>query len=414
MAALLRAMKAPLRYALVGATGIGGYHLDVIRTLEKEGLARFAAVADPALRSLPDLQSSLTGQGAACYLDYREMMRGEPEIDVFVISVPIPFHLEMTLACLEREAFIYLEKPPVPLIQQLNALIAKPGSERVGVGFQMVNSRWAQTMKRAIVDGRLGQLREIRIGACWPRLDPYYARNASAGKMWLGPSPIFDGPATNALAHLIHNAMYMAGERMEDFGIPFEITGELYRARPIESYDVACLRGQFHSGVEFTAAVTHATEQMAPYTFHVRGSEGWACVSQDGSLFESSFPCEENGPDTFEQLLEKTHRQFAAFATGEQPRPATSLQDCRGYVLSTNGMLLSSGGIHAIGLSDCCRYGSDSEGGYNVTGLSEAVAASREHGKLFSELGLPWAVGARRVSVENLSSVTLPLEASAG
>ena len=401
-------MNEPLRYALVGATGIGGYHLAAIREIEKTGAARLVAVADPALERLPDLQADLTAQGASCHLDYRALLRHEPGLDVVVISVPIPLHLEITLACLERDLFIYLEKPPVPLIQQLETMIAADPRGRIGVGFQMITSNWVQTIKRAIVEGKLGRLQDIRIGACWPRLDPYYTRNSSAGKMFARGEPVFDGPATNALAHLLHNAMFLAGAGTDEFDAPVEIEGELYRARPIESYDIACLRGKFRSGLTFSAALTHATEESLPFQMEVRGSDGWARVTQDGALFESSLPGLAVGADTFEQLVEKTHRQFLAFARGEQPRPSTSLPDSRGYVLATNGMLLSSGGVHTIEAPHLRRYSRGDEGGYDAAGLRAAVVASFETGKLFSELDLPWAVPTSPVSVENLKTLALP------
>jgi predicted dehydrogenase len=400
-------MTKPARYALIGATGIGGYHLAAIRKMEKKGLVKLVAVADPALARLPDLQAELTAQGASIHFDYREMLRLVSALDVVVISAPIPLHLEMTLACLERDVFIYLEKPPVPLIQQLEKLIAADQRRRIGVGFQMINSRWVQELKRTVVPGKLGRLQEIRIGACWPRLDHYYGRNTAAGKMSVGGSPVFDGPATNALAHLIHNAMFLAGAEEDEFDAPVEIAAELYRARPIESYDVACLRGKFRSGITFTAALTHATEETLPFFTEVRGAKGWARVSEDGNLFESSFPWPVDFRETFEQLLDKTHSQFRAFALGEQPRPSTSLPDTRGYVLATNGMLLSSGGIHPIEARHLRQFTRGDEGGYDVAGLYEAVTASCQTGKLFSELGLPWTVKTSPVSVENLKSMTL-------
>ena len=204
-------MTKPVRYALIGATGIGAYHLAAIREMEKAGLVRLAAVADPAVANRPELKAEFTSAGTTAYLDYREMLRQEPALDVVVISTPIPFHLEMALACLERDVFIYLEKPPVPLIQQLNTLIESDKRQRIGVGFQMINARWVQEIKRAILEGKMGKVQEIRIAACWPRLDSYYGRNAAAGRMSLRGEPVFDGPATNALAHLIHNAMFPGG-----------------------------------------------------------------------------------------------------------------------------------------------------------------------------------------------------------
>ena len=403
-------LNQPTRYALIGATGIGGYHLAAIRKLVEEGLVRLAAVVDPALAQRSDLRAEFDAAGATSYLDYGAMLRQEANLEAVVIAAPIPFHLEMTLACLKRDAFIYLEKPPVPLIQQWETLFAADTHRRVAVGFQMITSRWVQECKRAITQGKLGTLQEIRLAACWPRLDRYYGRNSAAGRMSVHGEPIFDGPATNALAHLIHNVMFLAGEGADAFDVPVEITAELYRARPIESYDVACLRGKFRSGVSFTAALTHATEEELPYQFEVRGSEGWARVSNDGAAFESSFPCIFDCVESFEQLVDKTHRQFLAFARGEQPRATTSLRDTRGYILATNGMLLSSGGIHPIAPEHLRRYQRGNEGGYDVAGLREAVAASFQTGQLFSELDLPWSVRTAPVPVSSLETLVLPTD----
>ncbi len=403
-------LKQPTRYALIGATGIGGFHLAAIRKLVEEGLVRLAAVVDPALAQESGLRAEFDAAGASSYLDYGAMLRQEPDLEAVVIAAPIPFHLEMTLACLKRDAFIYLEKPPVPLIQQWETLSAADPCQRVAVGFQMITSHWVQECKRAITRGKLGTVQEIRMAACWPRLDHYYSRNSAAGRMSVRGEPIFDGPATNALAHLIHNAMFLAGEGMDKFDEPVEITAELYRARPIESYDVACLRGKFRSGISFTAALTHATEEALPYQFEVRGSEGWARVSDDGAVFESSFPCASDCAESFEQLVDKTHRQFLAFVRGEQPRPATFLRDTRGYTLATNGMLVSSGGIHPIAPAYLRRYQHGNEGGYDVVGLREAVMASFQTGLLFSELNLPWSVRTAPVPVLGLKTLAFPTD----
>ncbi len=398
-------MSAPLRYALIGATGIGAYHLAALRKLEETGRLRVVAVADPALAKDEALAADLAARGVAAHLDYRAMLRGEAGLDVVVISAPIPLHLEMTTACLERGLFVYLEKPPVPLIQQLETLLAAKGQERVGVGFQMINARWVQELKAGIVAGALGQLQEIRIGAAWPRLDAYYARNSAAGKMTLRGEPVFDGPATNALAHLIHNAMYFAGETQTGFGVPEEVTGALYRTRAIESYDVASLRCRFPSGVRLTAALAHATEEPFPFQVEVRGTAGRARVSGDGTIFESDRITFDSRPETFEELVEKTHRQFLAFVQGAQPFAATSLEDTRGYLLATNGLLLSSGGIHPVAADSIRTYRRGEEGGYNVAGLHEAVRATVETGALFTDLGLPWAVETPPVSVHDLKTI---------
>ena len=49
-------MTRPPRYALIGATRIGAYHLAAIREMEKDGLAHLAAVVDPVLADVSELQ----------------------------------------------------------------------------------------------------------------------------------------------------------------------------------------------------------------------------------------------------------------------------------------------------------------------------------------------------------------------
>ena len=157
----------------------------------------------------------------------------------------------------------------------------------------------------------------------------------------------------------------------------------------------------------FSAALTHATEEAWP-SIGGRGSDGWAHVTEDGTVIEGSPASGVHAGETAEQLVERTHRQFAAFARGEEARPLTSLLDTHGYTLATNGMLLSSGVVHSIDDRHRRHYQQGGEGGYDVAGLRDAVQASFETGKLFSELGLPWARATNPVSVETLKNIALP------
>jgi predicted dehydrogenase len=398
----------PLRFGLIGVGGVGGYHLKTIQDLEAEGLTQLVAVADPTIGRFPELAADLAARGVRQHLDYRAMLDAESgALDIVTIATPIPFHLEMTLACLERGLFVNLEKPPVPLIQQLETLIAADTEYRVGVGFQWINARCVQEAKRMVVEGRLGAVREVRASGCWPRRDSYYNRAAWSGKMTLRGEPVFDGPATNAFGHLLHNIMFLASPEASGFEVPAEIQGELYRARPtIESYDTVCLRGRLGSGVKIAAAFTHAAKEMLPFQIEVRGDKGWARISQDGARFESSDGEQIDCPESTHELLNKSYRELAQWTSGERARIGTRLVDTRGYVLTTNGLLLSSGGIHAIDPQQIESYKENGEDeGFDVQGLRQAIETVFAEGRLFSEQGLPWARPTTPVSVENLKSI---------
>jgi predicted dehydrogenase len=384
-------MNHPVRFGLIGAGGIGAYHRASIELNETAGRAALAAVADPWAERLAQQKAELEARGVRWYLDYRDLLRREEALDAAVISTPIPFHFDMALACIERGIFIHLEKPPVPLLSQLDALIAADTRETISVGFQMIGARTTQRVKALIAGGELGEVREIRAAGSWPRMDNYYSRATWAGRMELEGAPIFDGPATNAFAHLVHNIMYFAGPGRDGFAAPVEVEGELYRARPIESYDTACMRGKFASGAEFSIAVTHATEEALPFKIEVRGTAGWARISEDGAKLETSAGEAWDCPESTQELLNVNYANFLAVVQGKGDHFLTRLADTRGYVSATNAMLASSGSIHTIPEAFYRQYVRDGFGGYDVQGLRAALEESFASGRMFHEQGLQWA-----------------------
>jgi predicted dehydrogenase len=385
-------------FALIGIGGFGREHFNILRRLERQGRLVLCAVCDPCIFRDSGLLEEVRAGGIRAYRDYREMLSSEPGLSVVTIVTPICLHEEMVIDCLDCGLDVYLEKPPVPLIGQLERLIAADHAERVSVGFQMVDSAWSQRLKGWICEGRFGEVEEIRVTASWPRYGAYYRRAPWAGRMMLRGEPVFDGPATNALSHLIHNAMYLGGESHEEFAKPVSVRGEVYRVRPIESYDVACLRGGLSSGVDFFAALSHAEETMVPFRIEVRGSKGWCCVSEETQRVESSWgPFSMNANAT--GMLSEAYEGFVGFTCGERPRVTTSLKDTRGYVLATNAMLLSSGGIHEIGSKSSTPCERDGDWTYRIDGLASAIAG--DESLLFSERGFPWAVVTPEIAVES-------------
>jgi len=384
-------MTKPVRFGLIGVGGIGAYHRASIEAQEAAGAARLVAVADPWADKLATQKEELEARGVRWHMDFREMLSDEPELDAVVIATPIPFHFNMAMACLERGLMIHLEKPPVPLLPQLETLIAADTGQRISVGFQMIGARCTQLLKQGICEGRLGKIKEIRAGGCWPRLDNYYTRASWAGKMLLGRAPVFDGPATNAFAHLLHNIMYFASADRHEFAVPTEVRGELYRARPIESYDTASMRGRFASGLKFSLAVTHATEAPLPFRIEILGSKGWARLYEDGAKLDSNIGLSCEHPETTQELLDINHANFLDVVTGRPERFSTRLTDTIGYVTATNALFLSSGGIRTIAPEYIHKYERDGQTGYDVKNLRETIEETFKTGQMFDEQQTPWA-----------------------
>jgi predicted dehydrogenase len=380
-----------IRFGLIGVGGVGSVHRAAIHQFETAGAAKLIAVADPHAGHLGTEKAALESNGVRWHLDYREMLRHEPDLDAVVIATPIPYHFEMAQACLERGIYVHMEKPPTPMLHQLESLIAQDPLDKVSVGFQLIGAQCLQSLKQMIADGALGELVSIRAGCCWPRTDRYYNRAGWAGRMVFENKPVFDGPATNAMAHVIHNIMYLAGESRHGFGLPIEVKGELYRARAIESYDTAFLGGTFPAGINFSVALTHATRQELLFKIMVQGTKGWARLSEDGARLESSvgIACERS--QSTQELIDLNYANFLGVLNGDQKRFNSCLKDTRGYVAATNAMLVSSQGIHQIDPKHFTTYNHAEDRGLEVFGLREAVEETVRTGKSFGEQGLPWA-----------------------
>jgi hypothetical protein len=145
---------------------------------------------------------------------------------------------------------------------------------------------------------------------------------------------------------------------------------------------------------------------MVPYRIELIGSKGKAWMSDNGQAVGNDAGLENPSSSDADPFLE-SYRGFIAYAEGARPRSYSHLSDTRGYVLATNGALLSSGGVCSIPAEHWRTYGQGDDSGYDVRGLTDWIEQSGRTGKLFSELEVPWARKGKRVSLGDLRSMKL-------
>ncbi len=387
--------------ALIGVGGFGAYHLRYLAALQERGLARLVSVADPYSERLQETHKRLRAGGVRWHHNYLDLLADEKNLDLVIIATPIPLHEEMTLAALEQtKAAIYLEKAPVPTLDQLRALISADSLERVHVGFQMVAWPSFRLLKRWICEGHLGRIQRITAGGVWPRGDSYYQRSDWAGRLISDTGEaIFDGPATNALAHLVHNIMFLAGPTDAGFARPVETRGEFYRARPIESYDAACLSGRFGTGIEYALAVAHCSRDNCDFVVSVQGDRGQASVTMGGRRIEADFCAPQEFEDPYSQEF---HRETITRIHENRP-PVNSLVDCLGYSEATCGGLMSSGAIHDVPDHFISHEEGEADRVYHVDGMAQAVEQTIATGLMWSEQGVAWAQSPAGLNVDGVS-----------
>lgn len=369
-----------------------------------QSLFQLVATADPLFSAHNQFAEKLHHSGVVHYSNYLDLLRDETDLDAIILVSPIPLHEEMAVACLKRGLHVLLEKPPVPTLQQLDSLLQYPAHDRVAVGFQWISFPSVQGIKRWILEGRVGTVRKIRGKACWPRGDIYFNRNRWAGKMTCDGKPVFDGPCTNALAHLVHNIMFLGGETIAGFTTPETIEGELYRVRPtIESYDMACLRGRLASGPNYHLVLTHASSERLPFTLEIEGDRGWIRLSEDGRLLETSWDQNNTYPPEAVDSHLAVYEDFARFCTGKISKPLTSLRDTRGYLLATNGGLIASRGIHSADAGAIHSTDSRLGGIYEIPNIISLIETASRTMRLFSEMNLDWAVAGIKLHAQELA-----------
>lgn len=382
------------RLALAGVGGYGRIHLEGFYRLQQEGLVAIVAVADRSAEALRGLDDFSDLAGTLRFTDYERMLEEVP-LDALVIAAPIPYHYEMARAALEKQIFILLEKPPTILLSELERLAELDRERRVMVGFQHVYSNVYVLAEEIVRSGQLGEVKAISTRGIWPRPTGYYERAGWAGKLSWNGTPVFDGPATNAFAHFLHLLLQLGGGQVE------RLRAELYRARPIESYDTCCIAGELTSGTRFYAGFSHAAEGRQAVRFDVIAEKGRLRVDNDWGVLT----CGSRVVPLAAPADECLRRAFLAFASGDAASNKTPLSSTEGFVRATNLMLLSSAGVHTIDPAAVrvCNPGVAAEALYCIKDFAAILERSAQALVPFSELGdVAWSVPGKAVSGDDL------------
>jgi predicted dehydrogenase len=372
-----------MKIGLIGVGGHGQSHLRIISQLESEGLAQLVAVADPFREQMEEVASSLLQRGVKWFCTYEEMITAEPALDLIVISTPIHLHVSMVKYVLKSSnARILLEKPATATLKDLNDLIASDRNHRVRVGFQMIFFPYVQELKRTILSGDLGKIERVQVFAVWPREDVYYQRSPWSGKMVLNGEVVFDGPATNALIHLLQNVCFILGDSADGFAQPNQVAGILRRARPdILSYDTARIQAMFED-TRVDVFLTHAGEEKIPFRICVKGSNG------EASATELSPHLQINGSaittKTSKHNKEFLYRAIIADEDSFAKMPS-KIADSYPSALLAHGALVSSLGCHPVPEHEV-KLASDKSA--HIKGLNSIVERFGENPDSMNEI--PW------------------------
>ena len=404
-------MDKPVRVVLVG---IGGYGQSLLSALlDRKDVPAYSIVgaADPEPQRCSRLED-LKRLGVPLFGSLEEFYAGNHEADLALMAPPIHLHCAQTCLALRHCTHVMCEKPLGATIQEAARMIeARNHAQRfVDIGYQWSHSPAVQSLKRAIREGVFGAPVRLKCLVLWPRTKSYYARNYWAGAL-RGPHGewVLDSPVNNAVAHYLHNMFYCLGEKWNSSAMPVEVTGELYRANPIQNYDTAALRARTASGVEVLFYATHAVKDLVGPVHDWEFKHAHVIYAGDRQEFTARFAdgTTRSYGDPNADSMKKVVDVVDAVRSGAEV--ACPLEAASAHTLCMNG-LQESAEIAEFEPSlikvedptgDPIRW---------VPGLGSVLTQCYEKAVLPAEVHIPWARPGRTIDLRNFKSfpITLP------
>jgi len=372
--------------ALIGVTGYGSHHLNELERLHLAGrISLQAAVvinpgdAQPQLERLAALGTEVLPDSAALFSKYRN------RIALCCVPTSIPSHKPLSIEAMECGMNVLVEKPLAASTEDTRAI--REAETRTGkfvaVGFQDIYIEQSATLKRMLVSGQLGPLREIRLLCIWPRPTSYYERNHWAGCIRTRDgAPVLDSPLGNAMAHYLNLMLFYAGQRFEESSPATQIQGELWRSQQIENFDTASLEAQTASGVRLVINVTHSALAERGPEIEILCEGGrilidrmcHTVVARDGSRSDlPPLPHDGKVSQMFDAIVARLHDPAQWICS-------TSLAECHTAFIEEIFRKLPIRDVPA----DIIRQGSGNSGGtqFYIESINEKLAAAFEAGSL--------------------------------
>lgn len=377
----------PVKVAVIGC---GGYAFQLIKRIQSVPHSGTVAAATSRDTSSPGAQYC-RNDGIPVFETIEELL-DYGKFEVVLNPTPIHLHTATTKQCLDAGFPVWLEKPPVATVQELDYLQAEAeaAGKPIAVCFNSLFSYLNQRLKRDLVTGRFGRVEQIKAMGAWIRTTAYFNRNGWAGRLYKDGQWILDGDVNNPFAHVLCNNLYFAGAEQHVLADPVEVQAELYRCNEIETEDTSCLRVRTSEGVEIIDYLTLGTHREIPPRTVIKTEEALITFEDFQRLkIEFKNGLVEHHEAYQENRIEMIEHLCRAFRTGE-PYYST-LDRMRPFTVAVNSAFDSAGSIRSVpqefvesGYQAGAKY-------FTVSGIEETMEKAFESNALYSEMGVPWA-----------------------
>lgn len=267
------------RFIRVGLVGLGGYPselADLLLADAKQPSLRLVSVTAIDTDQHPARVEMLRDRGIEVQGSFDAML-ADDAVEAVWLPVPIHLHKAMALRVLGAGKHLILEKPVAGCLADHREIADAQASSGVQafVGFQDVYAHTTAVLKRGLLTGSFGKVQRCSVLCSWPRGDAYFRRNAGAGRLEVEGAPVRDSPLNNAMAHFVNLALFLLGGELNSSAYPRVEVAELYRARPIETFDTCSVRAALPSpGTELVINLTHASSERIDPIIEIQTDRG--------------------------------------------------------------------------------------------------------------------------------------------
>ncbi len=188
-------------FGIIGTGMIADFHAQAIQSLENAKLLGVCS-SDPC-------KAAIFAQKFGCkaFSNYSEMLRSS-EIDIVTIATPSGNHMEPAVEAAQQGKHVLCEKPMEISLDRIDAMINAHRISGTYLG-GIFNYRYSDSvalLKRAVDEGRFGNLSFVSVHVPWWRSNEYYQSK------WRGTWKLDGGGALmNQSIHMIDLLQYLAG-----------------------------------------------------------------------------------------------------------------------------------------------------------------------------------------------------------
>lgn len=257
-----------MNYALIGCGRIAVNHVKAVVNNNLE----LVAACDLELSNIDllfDKTEFLDRDRVIRYDDYKKMIEEHPEIELVAIATSSGVHAEIALYCIDHGINVIIEKPMAMSMKDADEIVKRSEEKHVVVSACHQNrfNLAVQKTRRAIEEGRFGQMSHGSIHVRWNRNQAYYDQ-----AKWRGTWAEDGGCLMNQCIHGVDLLRWMMGNEVDEV---YGVTKQQFH-HYLEAEDVGMAVVKFKNGaigtIEGTVNVYPKNLEETLYLFGEKGT----------------------------------------------------------------------------------------------------------------------------------------------